>query len=308
MPKIEQITVFGGTGFIGRHLIRRLAKTGAIIRVPNIEPERASILKPMGDVGQIVPFACSSRSDAAVGDAIGHADAVINLIGILHKKGSNTFQNVHVETAARIARLAKQNGARHLVHISALGANENSASSYARSKAAGEHAVHTFFPDAAIMRPSVVFGPEDKFFNMFAALAIKSPVLPLIGGGVTKFQPVYVGDVADAIIAALEKPEARGHIFELGGPQVYTFHELMKLMLKVIDRRRFFVNLSWPLAKIQAALMECMPSPLLTRDQVELLKADNIVQTNAKILRDLGIAPTALEVILPTYLNRFRKN
>ena len=238
MPHLNQITVFGGTGFIGRHLIQRLAKTGAIIRVPTRDPEKALVLKPAGEIGQIVPFACSTRSDAAIAEAIGASDAVINLIGILYKKGHDTFQAVHVETAARIARIAQQNGTRHLVHLSALGSDNGSLSSYARSKAAGERAVRTFFPDAVLIRPSIVFGPEDNFFNLFATLARYSPVLPLIGGGMTRFQPVYVGDVAESILRTLQRPEAQGTTYELGGPQVYSFRELLELMLHITGQRR----------------------------------------------------------------------
>lgn len=309
MNNPAHITIFGGDGFIGRHLVRRLAKTGAVIRVPTRDPENALRLKPMGDIGLIVPFACSVRNDAAVAEAIGPSDTVINLIGILHQRGRNTFQAMHVETAARIARLAKQNGAKRFIHMSALGASETSKSSYARSKAAGEAAAAAFFPDATILRPSIVFGPEDRFFNLFATLARYLSVLPLIGGGVTKFQPVYVGDVAEAIARALEKPETRGTIYELGGPRVYSFRELLELMMRITGRHRRFVDMPWGIAKAHAALHEILPlpQPLITRDQVELLKSDNILHGGHKGLRDLGLAPTALEVILPTYLYRFRK-
>jgi NADH dehydrogenase len=305
----RQIAIFGGSGFIGRHTVRHLAPKGAIIRVPTRNPEKALNLKPAGNVAQIVPISCSLRSDASVAQAIGNSDAVINLTGILFERGRNTFQAVHVEAAARIARLAREQGAKHFVHMSALGANAQSTSSYARSKAAGEDAVRTFFPDAVILRPSIVFGPEDNFFNMFAALARFLPVLPLIGGGSTKFQPVYVGDIAVAIRRILSHTETHGHVFELGGPQIYNFRQLMELMLKVTGRKRRLVDLSWSLAKTHAALHEALPlpRPLITRDQVELLKSDNVItDRRAKTLRDLGITPTALEIILPTYMDRFR--
>lgn len=301
----RQITVFGGSGFIGRHLVRRLARAGAIIRVPTRDPEKALVLKPAGDVGQIVPFFSSVRREEDVRRAIGNSDAVINLLGILYEKGRNNFQAAHVEAAARIARLAREAGAAQLVHVSALGADARSRSAYARSKAAGEEAVRAFFPDAAILRPSVVFGPEDNFFNMFASLARFAPALPLIGGGKTKFQPVYAGDVAEAIAAILARPAA-GRAYELGGPGIYTFRELLELMMKETGRARPFVNLPWALAKWKALFLEMMPHPLLTRDQVELLKTDNVVSPKAKTLRDLDIAPVALEVILPTYMDRFR--
>ncbi len=307
MVNPETITIFGGTGFIGRHLVRRLAKTGATIRIATRDAEKALLLKPMGDVGQIVPVACSVRSDASVAKAIGNADIVINLIGILFEKGGNTFEALHVETAARIARLAKEAGAKKLIHMSALGASENASAKYARSKYAGEKAVRTFFPDATIFRPSIVFGPEDHFFNRFASLARFAPALPLIGGGTTKFQPVYVGDVAEATARALTHTNAAGKTFELGGPQIYTFRELLELMLEQTGRKRCLINLPWGLAKLQAAFLELAPKPPLTCDQVEMLKTDNVVASGAKASTDLGINPTALEVILPTYLDRFRK-
>lgn len=304
---MKQITIFGGSGFIGRHIVRRLAATGVIIRVPTRDPEKALALKPAGDVGQIVPIPCALRHDTAVARAIGDSDAVINLIGILYENGRATFQSVHVELAARIARLARERGARAFLHMSALGADLQSSSQYARSKAAGEQAVHTFFPDAVIFRPSLVFGPEDNFFNRFASLARFSPALPLIGGGRTQFQPIYVGDIAEATLEGLTRPEIRGKTFMLGGPAVYSFRQLMELMLAETGRHRAFFSVPWGLAKLQAALFELLPHPLLTRDQVELLKTDTIIRDpKAKTLRDLGLTPTALEVILPTYMERFR--
>lgn len=305
MTQAQQVTVFGANGFIGRHVVRRLAKTGAIIRVPIRDQEQALFLKPMGDVGQIVTIPCSVRSDVSVRNAIGASDAVINLIGILHEKGPHTFQGIHVEAAARIARCAKEQGARHFVHMSALGANPHSTSAYAKSKAAGEQAVRAFFPEATLMRPSIVFGPEDHFFNLFASLAGISPFLPLVGGGATRFQPVYVGDVADAIVEALHNPKAAGHLYELAGSRIYTFKDLLVLMLDVIHKQRCLLSMSWSMAKIVAFFQEMLPQPLLTRDQVELLKYDNVASGIHPTLRDLDIDPTALELILPTYLERF---
>jgi NADH dehydrogenase len=307
MHSPQQITIFGGTGFVGRHLVRRLAKTGAVIRVATRDAEKALLLKPMGDVGQIVPVRCVVNNDASVARAIGNSDIVINLIGILFEKGRNNFQCMHVEAAARIARLAKEAGAKRLIQMSALGASESSPSKYARSKYAGEQAARTFFPNATIFRPSVIFGPEDNFFNKFASLARFSPALPLIGGGLTKFQTVYVGDVADAMMVALQRNSACGATFELGGPQVYSFRQLLELMLQVTGRKCCLVNIPFALAKLQASFLQLMPQPLLTRDQVELLKQDNVVSANAKTFRDLGINPTALELILPSYLGRFAK-
>jgi uncharacterized protein YbjT (DUF2867 family) len=303
MGNPRQITVFGGTGFIGRHIIRRLAKTGAVIRVPTREPEKALFLKPMGDIGQIVPLPCSVRSEASIAAAIGPSDTVINLIGILNERGRETFLSVHVETAARIARVAKERGADRFVQMSALGANPGSASSYARSKAAGEQAARAFFADATVFRPSLFFGPEDNFFNLFAKMTKISPVLPLIGGGMTKFQPIYVGDVAEAVVRSLETDATRGQLFELGGPGTYTVRDMLEMIMRVTGRKRSFVNLPWPVAMIEAFVLEQLPHPLLTRDQVRFLKADNVVgNARAKGLREFGITPTALEAILPTYL------
>ena len=305
---MKQLTIFGGSGFIGRHAVRRLAREGYVIRVPTRDPEKALPLKPAGDVGQIVPMLCNVRSDESVARAIGNSDAVINLIGILCERGRNTFEAMHVETAARIARVAKACGAKSFIQMSALGADAGSGSAYARSKAAGEQAVRTFFPEAAILRPSVVFGPEDNFFNMFAATARFAPFLPLIGGGGTKFQPVYVGDVAEAMTQILMQSGLQGQVYELGGPQVYSFRELLEIMMNETQRKRRLVDVPWGWAKLQAGLMELLPVPPLTRDQVEMLKSDNVLRNKqAKTLRDLGITPTALEVILPTYLDRFRQ-
>ncbi|HUY67826.1 MAG TPA: complex I NDUFA9 subunit family protein [Alphaproteobacteria bacterium] len=304
---MKQLAIFGGSGFVGRHVIRRLAKEGAVIRVPARDPDKALFLKPAGDVGQIVPFHCNPRSDASVASAIGNSGAVINLIGIIAEQGRTTFQSVHVEMAARIARLAREQGATHFIQMSALLADAHGTSSYARSKAAGEDAVRAFFPEATILRPSLIFGPEDHFFNQFAAMARYMPALPLIGGGMTKFQPVYVGDIAHAIAEILYRPEAMGRIYELGGPEVYSFRELLELMLRETGRRRGFINVPWNIAELKAAVLGLLPNPPLTRDQVAMLKTDSVIaDKTALTLHNLGIAPTALEMILPTYLDRFR--
>lgn len=300
------ITIFGASGFLGRHIVRQLAKTGATIRVPTRNVEKAMLLKPMGDVGQVVPFMSSVRSDAAVSKAIGSSDIVINLLGILYEKGRDTFQALHVEAAARIARLAREQGTKHFIHVSAIGADANSGAAYARSKAAGEQAVRTFFPDAVILRPSIVFGPEDDFFNRFSLLSRFAPALPLIGGGMTKFQPVYVGDIADAVMEILKNPAAQGQTYELGGPQIYIFRDLMVMMLHMTGRKRFLAPVPWWLAKLKATFLQMMPQPLLTRDQVELLKTDNVVGSRAETFEDLGINPTAVEVIVPGYLRNTR--
>jgi len=298
--------VFGGSGFIGRTLIKRLAKTGAVIRVPVRNPEHAKLLKPMGDVGQITPFRIDLDSDHEVAAAIAGAETVVNLIGILYESRGSRFDAIHGAAPGRIARAAAGAGVRQLVHVSAIGADPASPAAYARSKAAGEAALRAALPSAVILRPSIVFGPEDGFFNRFAGLARLVPVLPLIGGGHTKFQPVYVGDVADAIMAALNDPAASGKAYELGGPEVRSFKELMQLMMAEIQRPCLLVPIPFAVASLEAMFLELLPVPLLTRDQVRMLKRDVVVGPGALTLRDLGLAPTALEAILPTYLDRFR--
>ena len=301
------ITVFGGAGFIGRHLIRRLAKQGWIIRVATRQPSAATFLKPLGDVGQITPIRVPLDDPAALQAALGGARAVVNLVGILYEKGDRNFDAVHVRGAQAVAAAAAQAGAERLIHISAIGADPRSESDYARSKGAGEAAVKAAFAKATILRPSVVFGPEDDFFNRFAAMACLSPVLPLIGGGATKFQPVYVGDVAEAIVACLGKPASGGKTYELGGPQSYSFKDLMEIVMAQIGRRRLLVPLPFALADIQAAFLEKLPVPPLTRDQVRMLRRDNVVAKGALGLADLGIVPAAVESVVPTYMDRYRK-
>ncbi len=300
------VTVFGGSGFIGRHLIGRLARQGWIVRVAVRRPSRAGFLKPLGDVGQITPIRAPIQDQIAVESAVAGADAVINLVGVLYERGAQTFDAVHALGAQAVATAAAAAGVTRLVQISALGADLQGPADYARSKGAGEAAVRTAFPSAVILRPSVVFGPEDGFFNRFAMIARISPVLPLIGGGGTRFQPVYVGDVADAIATSLGDAACAGRTFELGGPHVYTFKELMELLLRQIHRRRLLVPWPFALAELQAIFFELLPVPPLTRDQVRLLRNDNVVAEGVLTLADLGIAPTAAEVILPTYLDRYR--
>lgn len=300
-------TVFGGSGFIGRHLIRRLAKAGYIVRIAARRPHQANFLKTAGAVGQIVPWAVDVRDDASVARAVKDADVVVNLIGALYETADWSFETVHVDAPARIARLAKEAGVGRLVHVSALGADAASESAYARTKAAGEKAVLAAVSSATILRPSVVVGPEDRFFNKFAAMAQVSPALPLVGGGKTRFQPVGVNDLAEAIVAVIERDESKGRIYELGGPNTYTFKELMQLMLAVIERERVLLPLPWRLSETLGGLLEKVPfvAPLLTRDQVELLKKDNVCSGREPGFEQLGIAPASPEVILPTYLFRF---
>ncbi len=306
--RTQVITVFGGSGFIGRHLIRRLAKSGAVVRIATRNPVKANYLKTAGAVGQIVPFATDVTKDESVARALQGADIAINLIGVLYERGRETFQAAHVEAPQRIARLAAANGVTRLVHVSALGADGSSPSAYARSKAAGEQAVLAAFPAATILRPSIVFGPEDGFFNKFAAMAQIAPALPLIGGGKTRFQPVYVGDLADAIVAALDLETAKGRTFELGGPRSYSFKELLELTLKAVHRKRLLVPVPWAAAETLGGVLEKVPvlAPALTRDQVELLKRDNVVSPTAAGFKELGLdALASCEVIVPTYLSRF---
>jgi NADH dehydrogenase len=300
------VTVFGGSGFIGRHLIGRLARQGWIVRVAVRRPSRAGFLKPMGDVGQITPIRAPIQDQIAVESAVAGADAVINLVGILYERRHQTFAAVHDRGAQTVAAASAAAGVGRLVQVSALGADPHSTADYARSKGAGEAAVRTACPDAVILRPSVVFGPEDGFFNRFAEMARISPVLPLIGGGGTRFQPVYVGDVADAIAKSVSDPACAGRTYELGGPHVYTFKELMELLLRQIHRRRLLVPWPFAMAELQAIFFELLPVPPLTRDQVRMLRHDNVVAEGALTLADLGIAPTAAEIILPTYLDRYR--
>jgi len=274
--------------------------------VPVRNPEHAKLLKPMGDVGQITPFRIDLDSDHEVAAAIAGAETVVNLIGILYESRGSRFDAIHGAAPGRIARAAAGAGVRQLVHVSAIGADPASPAAYARSKAAGEAALRAALPSAVILRPSIVFGPEDGFFNRFAGLARLVPVLPLIGGGHTKFQPVYVGDVADAIMAALNDPAASGKTYELGGPEVRSFKELMQIMMAEIQRPCLLVPIPFAVASLEAMFLELLPVPLLTRDQVRMLKRDVVVGPGALTLGDLGLAPTALEAILPTYLDRFR--
>ncbi|MDX2103647.1 MAG: complex I NDUFA9 subunit family protein [Alphaproteobacteria bacterium] len=304
---LKVVTVFGGSGFLGRHLIRRLAKTGAVIRVPVRNAEKAKFLKPMGDVGQIVPIAADIRDPAAVAHHVEGADAVVFLVGILAPTQGRSFQAIHADAPGMIARAAASAGVGRLVQVSAMGADANAAAEYLRTKAAGEAAVRAAMADAVILRPSIVFGPEDGFFNLFASLARFAPVLPAFGGGGTRMQPVYVGDVADAIMAGLTNPATNGQTYELGGPEVFTFQELIKLALIHSGRpNKPILPVPFPLAMAEAWILEKLPLKLLTRDQVTMLKSDNVCSGTLPGLAELGISPTALAGILPTYLDRFR--
>lgn len=305
------VTVYGGSGFLGRHLVRALAKRGYRIRVAVRRPELGFHLQPLGKVGQIHAVQANIRDARSVEAAAQGASVLINLVGILQEGGRQRFDAVHAQGAERVALAAKAVGAR-MIHVSAIGADENSEVGYARSKGAAERLVLVAQPNAVIMRPSILFGPEDDFFNRFAALARMSPVLPLIGGGQTKFQPVFVGDVAAAIADAVDGRLSAGATYELGGPNVYTFKELMQYILATIGRRRLLVPLPFFAAKFKAQFLQFAPSPLtLTPGQVDMLRTDNVVSDAAiaekRTLPGIGISPEPVEAIVPSYLWRFRR-
>lgn len=314
------VTVFGGSGFVGRHVVRALAQAGWRVRVACRRPDLAFHLQPLGRVGQIQTVQANVRFPASVAAAVQGASVVINLTGILTPKGRQGFDAVHAFGARAIARAARDAGVERLIHVSAIGADDQSPSNYARTKALGEAGVLEAFPQATIVRPSIIFGPEDSFFNRFAAIARLSPIMPLFGGGVTKFQPVYVGDVAKAI-ALLADGAAQGRIVELGGPQVKSFEELLRYICEVTGRRRLFVPVPWPVARAEALVLELANKLSLgiwpdwltvTRDQITLLQSDNVVSESAKAegrtLEGLGIDAESVETIVPTYLYRFRKS
>lgn len=298
-------TVFGGSGFIGRYVVKRLAQKGFVVRVAVRDPEAALFLKTAGAVGQVVPLFAAVENEATVHRAVEGASLVVNLVGILAESRSGDFQRIHAEGAGRIARLAAAAGVERLAHLSAIGADPASPSRYGASKAAGEAAVRAAFPGATIFRPSIVFGPEDSFFNRFAAMARISPVMPVISGA-TRMQPVFVGDVADAIMAGLGRSEAAGATYELGGPRVWTFRELLAYVVQETGRRRFLANVPMGLARLEARVLELVPGKPLTRDQLLMLSRDNVVADGALGLPDLGIVPTPVELVVPLYIRRFR--
>lgn len=307
------VTIFGGSGFVGRHTVRALARAGYRVRAASRRPDLAGYLQPMGDVGQIQAVQANLRYPDSVRRAVEGASVVINTVGILASGGRQTFKAVHVDGARAVAEAARIAGAKHLIHISAIGASASSPSNYARTKAAGEAAVLAEFPGAIILRPSIIFGPEDEFFNRFAAMARVSPVLPLIGGGATRFQPVFVGDVAAAIAAAAGGAGTPGAVYELGGPEVATFRELLERTLDYSDRKRGFISLPFWLAKLQALVTWPLPNSIrpLTVDQVRSLQSDNVVGAAAlkdgRTLAGLGVtAPKSIEAIVPGYLERFK--
>ncbi len=303
------VTVIGGSGFVGRYIAQRMAHRGWRVRVACRRPNEALFVQTYGVVGQVLPVQCNIRDEESTRRVIMGADAVVNCVGVLWEDGPNRFDAVQAEGAGRTARLAAAEGVSRFVQISAIGADPDSPSAYGRTKAAGEKAVLEAFPQAAILRPSIIFGPEDEFFNQFAGMARFTPVLPLVGAG-TRFQPVWVEDVAEAA-ARVCAGETEPGLYELGGPRVATFRELMQLMLKVIRRRRAIANIPFPLARLQARFMQLTAlagvKPMLTVDQVRLLERDNVVSSGASGFHELGIAPTAMEAILDSYLYSYRR-
>ncbi|EFH09866.1 complex I NDUFA9 subunit family protein [Teichococcus cervicalis] len=297
--------LFGGTGFIGRHLVPRLARLDYQLRIVTRNPEAVRPLATQGQLGQVEPVSLRLSDEAAMARLFQGADLVVNLVGILAEKRKGDFQRLQGELPGRIGRAAAAAGVGRVVQVSAIGADAASPSEYARSKAAGEAALRAAFPRATILRPSIVFGPEDQFFNRFAGMAQLLPVMPVVCGA-TRFQPVFVGDVAAAIVAAATRPEAPGQTYELGGPRVASFRELMGYVLEVTGRPKRLVPLPDGLVRLQARLGEMLPNPPLTRDQLAQLRRDNVVSAEAKTLADLGIAPTAMEAVVPGYLARFR--
>jgi uncharacterized protein YbjT (DUF2867 family) len=304
------VTVFGGSGFLGRYAVRALAKDGWRIRVALRRPHLVPELRVMGDVGQIELYQANVRYRESVEDALSGADAAVNMVGALYESGKQSFQALHAAAARDIAQAAAARGIERLIQVSAIGADPAGAAAYARSKAEGEAAVRAALPEATVLRPSVVFGEEDQFFNRFAALAGLSPALPLIGGGETRLQPIYAGDVAAAVAVALSWPEAAGRTYELGGPAVYSFKALMQLMLKEIGRRRLLLPVPAPVAEGLGLVGDMAAAiglpPPLTTDQLRLLAVDNVVSPGAAGLADLQVSATALEAVLPTYLWKYR--
>ena len=309
--KNKIVTVFGGTGFVGQHVIAGLVKEGAIVRVPSRLKNSGYALRTGAVVGQVVPMHVDFDQMKTLTAAMTGADYVINLVGILHETSRQKFQTVHAELPGILAKQAKKAGVRQFIQMSALGADIESESVYQKSKAMGEKAVVKAFPEAVILRPSIIFGQGDGFFSRFAGLSRKMPFLPLIGGGKTIFQPVYVGEIVDLILTLLENDSVKerdidGAIIECGGPATYSFASLLEYMLEIIDVQRPLVSLPWPIASVQAAILECLPGHLLTRDQVRSLKTDNIVTGQHMTLDDFGIVPTPLEIIVPDYLESYK--
>lgn len=305
------ITLIGGSGFVGRHIVRSLARRGYRVRVACRRPDLAGHVQPLGTPGQIMPVQANVRFPASLAAACDGAHAVVNLTGVLYSAGGQSFDAVHAFGAEASAKAARAARAKVFIQMSALGADSDSTSAYARSKAEGEARARAAFPGTIVLRPSIIFGPEDSFFNRFAALARVSPALPLIGGGETRFAPVFVGDVAEAMARLIDRGEADGKTYELGGPEILSFRQLMDFTLDTIGRRRLLVPVPWTVARVQGLILGLLPKPLLTADQVELLKSDNVVSAAAehdrRTLAGLGISARSIEGIVPGYLYRYRK-
>ena len=304
--KNEVVAVIGGAGFVGRNVVRELCKRGARVVVGCRDTESAKFLRSMGDIGQVNLIKVNIANYDQMSRALEGADHVVSLVGILNETRGNTFETAQANGPLIVGKIAREKGIKSLVHISAIGADIKSKSLYASSKGLGESHIRDEFEKTTILRPSIIFGPDDNFFNRFANLAAFAPVLPLIGGGKTKFQPVYVQDVASAIMVAIEDSSKAGKNFELGGPSIYSFRELLELLASHTLRKRKLISIPFSLARIQANVLELLPNPPLTRDQVELLKTDNVVSEEALTFQDLNISPVSCEVILPTYLDRFK--
>ena len=313
MLRDELITVFGGSGFVGRHVVRALAKAGYRVRVATRRPHLAQDLRVMGVVGQVQLVQANIRVKSSVERAVEGASGVINLVGVLAEGGRQNFSSLHAMGAEAIAKAAAAAGIERMIQVSAIGASAESASRYAQSKAAGEAAVMAAIPTATVLRPSIIFGTDDGFFNMFGSMARFAPALPLFGGGQSRFQPVFAGDVASAVLAAFEDKAARGQTYELGGPGVYSFKELMQFILNETDRPRFLVPLPYSIGTVMGMAFEMLAilpfvQPMLTRDQMIQLQSDNVVSDGAKGLADLGITPETVEAIVPGYLARYRRH
>ncbi len=300
------IAIFGAGGFLGKHLMRELAKLEYRIKVATRHPYLKGYLKPQGNPGQIELFKTNIFDPDDLKKVLKNCDFVINLVGILYETRKQKFNHIHSEFPTLLANLCNELGVKKLVHISALGVKEKHISKYMQSKFNGEKNIKNIFKPSVILRPSVVFGPEDKFFNTFASIAQFSPALPLIGGGKTKFAPIYVGDVVKAIVKALDLNNTQPEIYELGGPENYSFKELLEILLKEIKKKRFLINIPFGLAKLESYFLQFMPNPLLTPDQVEMLKYNNVVSNEHFTLKDFGITGTHIRNILPKYIYRFR--
>ena len=300
------IAIFGAGGFLGKHLMRELTKLDYRVKVATRNPYHKGYLKPLGNPGQIELFKTNIFNPEDVRRVLSNCDLVINLVGILNETRKQKFNQIHSQFPYLLSNLCNEEGIKKLIHVSALGVKEGHFSQYMQSKLQGEINIQKIFNSSVILRPSVVFGPEDKFFNTFASLAQISPILPLVGGGKTKFSPIYVGDVAKSIVKALELNNLKPKIYELGGPESFTFKELIEILLAEIKKKRFLVSVPFGFAKFQSYFLQMLPNPLITPDQVELLKFNNVVSGKYPILKDLGITGTSVQSILPKYIYRFR--